>query len=204
MPCKTIFITGTDTGVGKTLITAQLCKRLNQAGLRTLAIKPIGCGSDDHEQIHPYNPSDAPIEAITCYDFKPPIAPHIAAEQAQVNISLDTLEAHYQQALSYQPDVLLIEGAGGWLVPLNKTQTWMDYVQRIEAEVLLVVGMKLGCLNHSLLTVESMQTNHIRLLGWIANQIEPDMLVLEENIQSLKDSIQARLLAVVPWAATAT
>ncbi len=141
---------------------------------------------------------DAPLAWCNPYQFNPPIAPHLAAAQAQVNMELTVMQAAYAE-LSQLADVVVVEGAGGFLVPVNATQTLADFAQQLNLPVILVVGMRLGCINHALLTVAAIQARGLPLAGWVANCMVADMPMLNDNILSLTQRISAPLLGVVPF-----
>lgn len=200
------FIAGTDTGVGKTLIATALISRLVEAGQRVAAMKPVsagcirtseGCLNDDVAQLRQAANVALPLDLINSYAFEPAIAPHIAAEQVGVEIDLARIEQAYR-AIAAQADSVIVEGVGGFLAPLNRKQTAADMAQRLNLPVILVVGMRLGCLSHALLTVEAIQHRGITLAGWIANRIDPDMLAFDANLVSLQARISAPLWGVVP------
>jgi len=202
---KGLFITGTDTGVGKSLIANALLDGFRRAGLRTAAMKPVASGSEptpsglrnqDALQLAARIDHVLPYEVINPYIFRPAIAPHIAAAQVGVTIDLQRLESLYQD-IAVQTDICVVEGAGGWLVPLNNTQTMADLVVRLDIPVVLVVGMRLGCLNHALLTAESILARGVQVAGWVANQVTPDMPCVEQNIETLQRYLPAQLLGVV-------
>jgi len=201
------FITATDTDAGKTYIASALVRHFAQQGLKSVGMKPIAAGcewvdgklqnSDVHQLTQASN-VDAPLSLINPYTFQPPIAPHIAARQVGVEIALDKIQQAFVQ-LSQLADVVIVEGAGGFLVPLNDTQTMADLAASLNIPVILVVGMRLGCINHALLSVQAIQASGLTLAGWVANQIDPNMAMLAENIQTLKQRINAPCLAEVAW-----
>jgi dethiobiotin synthetase len=200
------FIVGTDTGVGKTVIATALISHLVAAGQRVAAMKPVsagcvwtneGCLNDDVMQLRQAANVSLPLDLVNPYAFEPAIAPHIAAQQAGVEIDLARIELAYREIAS-QAECVIVEGVGGLLVPLNDKQTAADMVRRLNLPVILVIGMRLGCLNHALLTVEAMQQRDISLVGWIANRVDPDMPAFEENLASLRARIYAPLWGVVP------
>jgi len=201
-----LFIAGTDTGVGKTLVAQALIQRGVAAGKRVAAMKPVSAGcvqtpegwlNDDVAQLRAASNVALPLALMNPYAFEPPIAPHIAAQQAGIEIDLARIESAYREIAS-QSDEVIVEGVGGLLVPLNANQTAADMVLRLSLSVILVVGMRLGCLNHALLTVEAMARRGIKLEAWVANQIDPAMGAFEENLASLKERIDAPLLCVLP------
>lgn len=205
------FIAGTDTGVGKTLVAQALIQRGVAAGKRVAAMKPVSAGcvktpegwlNDDVAQLRAASNVPLPLALMNPYAFEPPIAPHLAAQQAGIDIDLARIESAYREIAS-QSDEVIVEGVGGLLVPLNANQTAADIVLRLNLPVILVVGMRLGCLNHALLTVEAMARRGIKLEAWVANQIDPTMREFDANLLSLKERIFAPLLCVFPPLATA-
>lgn len=205
---RVIFVTGTDTGVGKTRVAAALLHNYREAGLRCAALKPVAAGADASLENTPCN-SDAlqlmqQANAGQGYaDINPvlleqAIAPHIAAERSERQLTVDTLLPLAHRAL-VGADVLVVEGAGGWLVPLNATETLADFAVRLQAEVLLVVGIRLGCLNHALLSAAAIRDSGCRLTAWVANCIEPDMPELEANIDALRQRLPVPLLGKLAW-----
>ena len=202
-----VFITGTDTGIGKTLYSRLLLQSLNAAGLRTAAMKPIASGAqlvagewrnEDAVLLQQAANTICDYQCSNPYCFAPAIAPHLAAKQAGVEIDIAVIQNAYSQLFS-QADVTLVEGVGGWLVPINQQYSVADLVEAMQLPVILVVGMRLGCINHALLTAENIIQRGVRLVGWVANIIEPDMLQLQENIEALRQRIQAPLLDVIDF-----
>ncbi len=201
---KGIFIAGTDTGVGKTLIACALLQGFAARGLRVAAMKPVAAGAvrrrgvwrhDDVVQLRAAANVDAPLAAVNPYCFAPPIAPHIAAEEAGLKIRMAVIAKNYAR-LGRNADLVVVEGAGGLLVPLGAFSA-ADIPARLELPVVLVVGLRLGCLNHALLTVEAMQARGLYLAGWVANRIDPAMARATENLQALRARIKAPLLGTV-------
>ena len=199
---NSVFITGTDTEVGKTFYSERLLHSLNAQGLRTAAMKPLASGAEGHDE--KLRNADALVlqqaantsfsyELCNPYCFKAAIAPHLAAKQAGVRIDADVILRAYEQ-LQQQADVTVVEGVGGWLVPLDEDQTVADLVQAMGLPVVLVVGMRLGCINHALLTAENIKQRGVPLLGWVANVMDPNMSHLNENIESIAQRIQVPLL----------
>ena len=200
------FIAGTDTGVGKTLVALALIQRGIAAGKRVAAMKPISAGciqtaegwlNDDVAQLRAASNVTLPLGLMNPYAFAPPIAPHLAAQQAGVTIDLARIESAYGE-IAAQADEVIVEGVGGLLVPLDATHSAADIVLRLNLPVILVVGMRLGCLNHALLTTEAMAARGIKLHAWVANRIDPDMRAFEQNIASLQARISAPLMCVLP------
>lgn len=201
------FVTGTDTGVGKTTVTVRLMQQLVAQGLTVIGMKPVASGcewldgrwqNEDVRQLTTASNVKAPPELINPYCFEPAIAPHIAAAQAGVAIDLNIIQEAYTQ-LTTLADVVIVEGAGGLLVPLNSSQTMADLIQALDIPALIVVGMRLGCINHALLTVRVLKQRGIDFCGWVANSIDPQMSMPEENLQTLIQSLQQPPLLQVPF-----
>lgn len=201
------FVVGTDTGVGKTLIASALIKHFVCLDLKTVGMKPVASGcdevdghfiNDDVTALIQASNVAAPLDMVNPYRFIPAIAPHIAARQAGITIDIEVIFAAYQQ-LSASAEVVIVEGAGGFMVPLNQNETLADLAIKLDVPVILVVGMRLGCINHALLTVEAIQARGLQLAGWVANQIEPDMAMFEENLETLQQRIEAPCLSVVRY-----
>ncbi|WP_298625985.1 dethiobiotin synthase [uncultured Legionella sp.] len=204
---KRYFITGTDTDCGKTYVT----RKLTEFVPNSAAIKPVASGctfidgelisSDAQELMHT---STLTMQQINPWRFKLPVSPHIAAKQDGTHLSADELAQYCTRLELPQTDTLFIEGAGGLMVPLNEEETWLDFLKCTEIPIILVVGMKLGCINHALLTSLVLKSNKLSCAGWIANCLDKDMLALEENIQTLKSKLDIPLLATVPFGGTFT
>jgi dethiobiotin synthetase len=200
-----LFVTGTDTGVGKTLVACALLHRLRSRGLRALGMKPVAAGVEPTLE-GPANPDvvalrrasswAAPLSQVNPYCFEPPIAPHLAAASAGMRIELDSIRKAFD-ALRRSCDAIVIEGVGGFLVPLNDREDAGDMAVALALPVVLVVGMRLGCLNHALLTQQAVGARSLRLAGWIANSIDPNMARFQENLEALRERIAAPLLGVI-------
>ena len=205
---KSYFIIGTDTNVGKTYVASALVQHFVRLGFQSLGMKPIASGcernqrgeliNDDAQALINASNVSAPLNLINPYRFEPAIAPHIAATQAGVFIDLHEITQAYVQ-LTTLAEAVVVEGAGGFFVPLNETQTLADLAVQLNIPIILVVGMRLGCINHALLTVEAIQSRGLCLTGWVANQIDPNFEMFEENLASLKKRIVAPCLSVVGW-----
>ena len=186
------FITGTDTNVGKTFVSACLLNAFTAEGYSTLGIKPISSGGNDDAKILQQASSiKLPLHIINPITFTEPIAPHIAAKKMDVLLSVDELIKKTQPALDYPADVHIIEGAGGFLVPLNNKETMADFVKACDLSVILVVPIRLGCINHAILTMEAIKNKNIELAGWVANCMDPDVPEWEEIIATLKEHLPA-------------
>ena len=205
---KSYFVIGTDTNVGKTYIASGLVQHFVQAGYTTLGMKPIASGCETNQQGELLNEDvnnlrnasnvQAPLDLINPYRFLPPIAPHLAAEQIGVKMQLDIIKKAYVK-LTAIAEVVIVEGAGGFFVPINATETLADLASTLNIPIILVVGMRLGCINHTLLTVEAINARGLTLAGWVANQIDENMSMFDENLMSLKQRILAPCLSVVRW-----
>lgn len=201
------FVTGTDTSVGKTTVTVRLMQQMVAQGLTVIGMKPVASGcewvdgrwqNDDVMQLTAASNVAAPPELINPYCFEPPIAPHIAAAQAGVEIDVKVIQSAYAQ-LSSMADVVIVEGAGGLLVPLNATQTVADLIQSLNLPALMVVGLRLGCINHALLTAQVLKQRDIDFCGWVANSIDPQMSMPEKNLQTLIEGLQQSPLLEIPF-----
>ncbi len=201
------FITGTDTGVGKTRVAAALLRAYGRLGYRCVGMKPVAAGAslqdgvwqnEDVLLLQAASNVAAPGEWRNPYLFRAAIAPHIAAEHKGVNIELPRLRAAYAE-LARLADVVLVEGAGGLLVPLSPERDMGDLAVALGLPLILVVGMRLGCLNHALLTWEAIQARGLHLAGWVANQLDPAMVAYDENLGTLMRRLPAPLLAELPY-----
>jgi len=203
-----LFVTGTDTGVGKTRAATALCRALASRGRRVAAMKPVASGcartaaglrSGDALALLAAMNVRAGYRAVNPYAFEPAIAPHIAAAEAGVNIDFEVLDRAYR-SLTAMSDVIVVEGAGGWLAPLDTHRSFADLAVFWQLEVVLVVALRLGCLNHALLTAESIERRGLRLRGWVANTMDPRFERLEENISTLHARIAAPCLGLFEFA----
>jgi len=198
------FVTGTDTDVGKTLISCALLHGFAAQGKRVVGMKPVAAGCDEHEhnedalRLREAGNVRASYGQINPYCFAQAVAPHLAARFAGVSINLQRIVTSYRE-LSGQADVVIVEGAGGFCVPLNDRQDSTDLMQQLDLPLILVVGMRLGCLNHALLTVQAIAASGLTLAGWVANGVDGQMAMLEENIAALRQRIAAPLLGIVPY-----
>lgn len=197
------FVTGTDTGIGKTTVSCALLHAFAVQGHKVIGMKPIAAGVEngkwlDVEQLLAASNVNLTRQQINPYAFEPPISPHLAAQQAGREIDLTVIQQAYQ-TLSTQVDRVVVEGVGGFLVPLNQQQTGADLAQALNLPVILVVGMRLGCLNHALLTAQAIRIAGLPLAGWVANCVDPQMRVLEENIATLEQRLACPLLGVLPF-----
>lgn len=201
------FVTGTDTEVGKTHVAAALLYAWRKEGLSVGAMKPVASGcrvtpeglrNGDAETLIAQCSRTPSYQAINPYAFEPPIAPHIAAAETGVTIDLESLVGQARQ-LAGQVDRFLVEGVGGWLVPLSDSATTADLAKRLGYPVLLVVGVRLGCINHALLTAAAIAQQGMTLAGWIANGVDPDCARPEAIVDTLQARLSAPLLGSIPW-----
>jgi dethiobiotin synthetase len=203
-----IFVTGTDTGVGKTLVSVSLVKALVKHGLRVSAMKPIASGSEhtpaglrnaDAMALAAASNVAAPYTAINPYCFEPAISPHIAAEEAGIDVDMRVIRQSFE-TLAASADVIVVEGAGGWYSPMSHSLAMSDLPILLDLPVLLVVGLRLGCLNHALLTRRAIEANGAELAGWVANSIDPTMERQAQNLSSLERGLGGAPLSVFPHA----
>ena len=200
------FVTGIDTGVGKTAVTLGLMQALQQQGRSVAAMKPVAAGCEltrtglrnaDALQLQQQASVKLDYELINPYAFAPAIAPHIAAEQVGVTINIKEIINKYNE-IEKNANCVLVEGVGGWQVPLNADETLADLARLMGLDVIMVVAVRLGCLNHALLTAESVAAAGCTLAGWVANQLPAVPECAEENIKSIKSRISSPLLGVLP------
>lgn len=201
------FITGTDTEVGKTWCSLGLMSKLQQQGKTVVAMKPVASGcrqtaaglrNGDALLLQAQGSVPTDYALINPYAFAPAIAPHIAAEQSGRRIGINTIKQNLQR-LQQQAEMVIVEGVGGWQVPLNENESVADLAKALGLPVILVVGLKLGCINHALLSAESIRSTGCQLAGWIANTINPNMAAMAENIQAIEARIGTPLLGIVPY-----
>lgn len=201
------FITGTDTEIGKTVIAAGLICALRDRGLRVAGMKPVASGArptaaglrnDDALALMQAANVTLPYETVNPFAFEPPIAPHLAAEQVGRRMALGEMRRAFETA-SREADVVVVEGVGGWLVPLNERDTVADLAAALGLPVVLVVGLRLGCINHTLLTAESVRARGLTLAGWVANQVSAEVALADELVAAIAARIKAPLLGRVPF-----
>ena len=201
-----LFVTGTDTGVGKTLVACGLVHAYRRLGLRVAGMKPVAAGcfetpegwrNEDVEALRAAANVDAPLDEINPYRFAEPIAPHVAAAREGRAIDPDLIRERFD-ALSKRADAVVVEGAGGFVVPLNDREDFGDLARLLALPVVLTVGMRLGCINHALLTQEAILSRGLVFAGWVANRIDPEMPAFEDNLAALEARLRAPLLGVVP------
>jgi len=201
---KAWFVTGTDTGVGKTAVSCAFLAAAAAAGLRTAAVKPVAAGCDaqgqneDALQLLATMTETLAYEQVNPVALQAPVAPHIAAMQQGKNLQVSRLAGLCRGVMLGAAEFVLIEGAGGWRVPLNPRETLADLAVALQVEVVLVVGMRLGCINHALLTAEAIRRDGLKLAGWVANQPGERMACHEENLDTLRRELPAPLLGEMP------
>lgn len=209
---KRWFITGTDTEVGKTVASGALLQAASAAGLRTAGYKPVASGCEmtaegvrnsDALALQRYSSVPLRYEQVNPLAFMEPTSPHIVSAEEGRPIDFAQLSAGLR-ALEAQAEWLLVEGAGGWFTPLSETQTYADWVIAEQLPVILVVGVKLGCINHAMLTAAAIKAAGLSLAGWIANDIQPPGRRHREYIASLRQRIDAPFLGEIPWLASET
>lgn len=208
MSSRGFFVTGTDTGVGKTLVSAALLHAFAGLGYRAVGMKPVAAGAEQIEgvwcnedvlQLRAAANVQADPAWVNPYLLRVPVAPHIAADYQGVSIEMPRIRDAYEH-LAGRADVVVVEGAGGFKVPLSPTRDSADLAEYLGLPVILVVGMRLGCLNHALLTAEAVVARGLILAGWAANRLDPDMAAYDENLAALRSRLPCPLLAEFPYA----
>lgn len=204
------FVTGTDTGVGKTHATATLLHALHDAGYSTVGMKPVAAGgewlddrwqNDDVDQLRAAGSVIVPQEEMCPFFFRTPASPHLAAALEGVRITRGPIRDAFD-VLRTRADAVVVEGVGGFVVPLDVGAVrWntADLAVMLDLPVIMVVGIRLGCLSHAMLTAEAIRARGLKLAGWIANRIDPDMLMPDENIVTLQDALDVPMLGELPW-----
>jgi dethiobiotin synthetase len=200
---QSYFVTGTDTGIGKTIVSCALLSAYSARDNVVIGMKPVVtgrvCGEwADVKAIVAASSVAAPREWVNPYAFIPPISPHLAAKEAGIEIDVEVIR---QACLNLQKisDVVVVEGVGGIMVPLNDRNDVADMAYALDLPVILVVGMRLGCLNHALITAKIIQASGLKLAGWVANQIDPQINSFDENLHTLKERLNCPLLGVLPF-----
>lgn len=208
MSSRRFFVTGTDTGVGKTLISAALLLNARAFGLKAVGVKPVSAGcslidgqwvNDDALLLQNYSSVRLDYPQVNPVALEPAMAPHIAARRAGIDLRAGPLVNAVSRVAEQGHDVVLVEGAGGWLVPLNDTETMADVAAGLGYPVILVVAMRLGCLNHALLTVQAIEAAGLSLAGWVANTTGAAMDAFDDNLQALEHRLPALRLGTVPY-----
>ena len=201
------FVTGTDTGCGKTEVTLGLMQKLQQGGSSVLGMKPVASGAEETEaglrnedalRIQAQSSIEIPYAEINPFAYQSAIAPHVAAHRAERPIVIEEIVQGCER-LGERADRVLVEGVGGWHVPLGDDITLADLAMALNLPVVLVVGLRLGCLNHALMTAECMLNAGVIFAGWVANHIDPEMEAREENLATLRQWLPAPCLGVIPY-----
>jgi dethiobiotin synthetase len=209
---QSLFVTGTDTGIGKTHVSCAMLTQWRNAGAKVAAMKPVASGcemvngawrnadalalqdaADDHSFAY---------STINPYALPDPIAPQFAAANVGQTIHLEPIARAYGEIASHAQCVI-VEGVGGWLAPISADMTQADIARALGLPILLVVGLRLGCLNHARLSVRAIRADGLKLLGWVANTLEPNMLALEQNIRYLEEELASSCLQVMPFKSNA-
>lgn len=206
---KTFFVTGTDTEIGKTAVSTAILSAAASAGLSTAAVKPVAAGCDaqgrneDAIALMEAMTADLDYAQVNPVALQAAIAPHIAAEQEGKVVQASRLAGLCRGVMLSGAELVIIEGAGGWRVPISPRETLADVAKALQVEVILVVGMRLGCINHALLSAEAIQRDGLKLAGWVANQPARRMTCHEENVRTLRRLIPAPCLGelphIAPW-----
>jgi dethiobiotin synthetase len=201
---KKFFITGTDTNVGKTYYSVKLLRKYEKEGYSTLGIKPISSGydvdtkiNDDAKRLFEASSIKIPMKEINPFAFRDPVSPNIAAKNEQVELSINSIMKEMDKLKKYNADIEIVEGVGGWDVPINEKENMSDLVKALDIPVILVVAIKLGCLNHAILTANAINQKKIKTVGWVANCISKDELEIEENINTLKSRLNMKFLEII-------
>jgi dethiobiotin synthetase len=207
MSARGLFVTGTDTGVGKTLVACALARAFAARGERVAVMKPVASGAartpaglrnEDAQALLAASNVRLAYEEVNPYCFEPAISPHIAAEEAGIAVDIDMI-VHNYRSIAARADRVIVEGAGGWLAPVNARETMAGIARALEAPVVLAVGLKLGCLNHAQLTQRAIAGAGARFAGWIASALDPGMARASENLASLERLLGGPALAIVPF-----
>jgi dethiobiotin synthetase len=202
-----VFITGTDTDSGKTLITLGLMHALQEKGLRVNGMKPVAAGvsevdglavNEDAHLIRMQSSRLLDYEVVNPFLFEAAIAPHIAAYKTEVVIEFGPIREALSE-IEMHSDLVVVEGAGGWMVPLNDGLDVADIAVNMNLPVILVVGLKLGCINHARLSMQAIEACGCRVLGWVGSLLDPEMMNVDENIETLKHYLPAKCLGIVPF-----
>lgn len=207
MSAQGVFITGTDTGIGKTLVACALVRALCDEGLKVAVMKPVAAGAergphglrnDDALALMAASNVDAPYELVNPYCFEPAISPHIAAKEAKIDVDTGTIRQHFEQLRS-QADWIVVEGAGGWFAPISERQTMADLAWALSLPAVMVVGLKLGCLNHAQLTRLAIESRGVVFGGWVASGVDRTMARSAENLSTLARVLGEPALDTLPY-----
>ena len=205
---KAYFLTGTDTGIGKTTVACALLAKARQQGLSTLGLKPVAAGCEptpeglrnsDALQLQAVSTIKLSYPEVNPVALAEPLSPHLAARAAGRRLTIFQLTGHVRSGLMHRADLTLVEGAGGWRVPLSDRELLSGLPKELKMPVVLVVGMRLGCLNHAVLTAEAIIKDGLRLAGWVANQTDPEMQAVEDNLATLQAMLPGPCLGFIPY-----
>ena len=201
------FVTGTDTEVGKTLVSGALILKLREQGINTIGFKPVVAGTyqdaagktlnEDVETLRIASNLGSNELSLCPYLLDQPAAPHLVAARQSLKLEMGVMAEAFQN-IQHQADCVVVEGAGGLLIPLNDQDDLSDFAKKIRLPIILVVGMKLGCINHALLTYEAIKARNLTIAGWIANTLSTEMPLLQENLQTLKTRMTTPFLGLIP------
>lgn len=206
----TFFLTGTDTSIGKTTAACALLHKAAQQGLSSLGVKPVASGcvqtadglrNDDALLLQHYSSLKLPYQEVNPVALPAPLSPHLAAKLAGRRLTISQLAGYTRATLTHRPQFAIIEGAGGWRVPISDREMLSALPKELNMPVILVVGIRLGCLNHALLTAEIILRDGLRLAGWIANCLDADMEAIAENVATLTQMLPSPCLGVLPYQA---
>jgi dethiobiotin synthetase len=207
MSAQGVFITGTDTGIGKTLVACALVRALCDEGLRVAVMKPVAAGAErgphglrneDALALMAASNVDAPYDMVNPYCFEPAVSPHIAAKEAKIDVDTGTIRQHFEQLRS-QADWIVVEGAGGWFAPISERQTMADLAWALSLPAVMVVGLKLGCLNHAQLTRLAIESRGVAFGGWVASGVDRTMARSAENLSTLARVLGEPALDTLPY-----
>jgi len=208
-PAKGFFIAGTDTGVGKSIIAAGLLRALARHGLRVAGMKPIAAGAEETPEglrnedalmLRAASNVEADYATTNPYCFPAPVSPHIAAHEAGVEVDIGRIVHAFHQ-LTKPADLVIVEGAGGWLAPIDDTATMADIARALGLPVILVVGLRLGCLNHALLTRRALEADGLELAAWVGSHVDPHFARVQENLATLEQRLGQPAAAFIPYQA---
>lgn len=208
MKPKVYFVAGTDTGVGKSLVSAAILQAAIKQGWSTVGLKPLAAGCEETSEglrnedallLQQFTTLPLTYEQINPVSLRMAVAPHIAAIQEGRRLDVSRLEGFCRAAMLQRADLTLIEGAGGWRVPINARHNLSHLVQALQLPVILVVGIRLGCISHALLTAEAIQADGLQLAGWVANQLEANMPFADENIRAIEQRLDAPCVGIIPF-----
>jgi dethiobiotin synthetase len=201
------FVTGTDTEVGKTLVSGALILKLREQGINTIGFKPVVAGTyqdangktlnEDLETLRIASNLSVDQLSLCPYVLNQPAAPHLVAKEQDLQLEMGVINQAFQK-IQKEAECVVVEGAGGFLIPLNDTEDLGDFVREINLPIILIVGMKLGCINHALLTYEAIKVRNLNIAGWVGNTLNSEMPLLQENLQTLKTRITAPFLGLIP------